>query len=321
MELIIEEISRGKKIIGSHKFATHSVSIGRGYHNDIILADPHVCAEHLSLKCDNDVWYIEDLESLNGTTTDNKRPITESHAITSGDIINIGKTQLRFYLANHPVDKSVKFSELENLVESCGRWTIIASMIAIFALINFALSYINNPSKDILYSQLFIGVITVTLGYALWPLLFSLMGFLNKHEPRVGSQIGVSFAIINVFWLIDFLENFFAFNLSSQWAWQWIFVILSLILTFSLFWFNLYIAFAQTNKRRINIAAGITMLIYGGIFLSDLSDKPEFNPYPVYESTILTPMFSITPAKNTEGFIEQSNQLFKDADEQVDKKN
>lgn len=319
MELIIEEISRGQKIIGSHKFATSQINIGRGYNNDIILADPYVCAEHLALKCEDNIWYVQDLESLNGSILGNKEPIGDWHALKSGDIMKIGKTQLRFYLPNHPVIESVQFSELESSVEYFGRWPMILSMIAIFCLINFSLLYINNASKEVIYSQLFIGVVTATLGYALWPLLCSLMGFLNKHEPRVGSQIGVSFALINLFWVIDFLENFFAFNLSSQWAWQWIFVVLSLMLTFSLFWFNFYIAFAQTKKRRIKIAAGLTLLIYGGLLLSDLSDKPEFNPYPIYDSTILTPMFSISPATATQDFIEQSNKLFNDADKQVEK--
>ncbi|OUS23175.1 hypothetical protein A9Q98_16070 [Thalassotalea sp. 42_200_T64] len=320
MELIIEEISHGKKLIGRHKFATSSVNIGRGFHNDIILSDPHVCAEHLSLQCEGGTWFVEDLESLNGSIFANKQSITRRHAIESGDIIQLGKSQLRFYFANHPVIKSVAFSELESLVERFGRWPMIITMIALFSVINFALLYLNNPNKEIVYSQIFIGVISVTVGYALWPLLCSLMAFLNKHEPRVGSQLGVSFVIINLFWFTDFFKALFSFNLSSQWSWGWLIALISIALTFSLFWFNLYIAFAQSAKRRFKIAAGITVLVYGGLFLNDLSDKPEFNPYPVYDATILTPVFSVAPASTTEAFIKQSDELFIDAEKQVDEK-
>ncbi|KGK01095.1 FHA domain-containing protein [Thalassotalea sp. ND16A] len=320
MELIIEEISRGKKLIGRHKFATSSVNIGRGFNNDIILSDPHVCPEHLSLQCEDGIWFVDDLESLNGSILADKQSITRRHTIESGDIIQLGKSQLRFYFANHPVVESVAFSELENLVERFGRWSMIISMIALFSVINFALLYLNNPNKEIVYSQILIGLISVTIGYALWPLLCSLMAFLNKHEPRVGSQLGVSFVIINVFWLTDFVEAFFSFNISSQWAWGWLIAIISIALTFCLFWFNLYIAFAQSGKRRFKIAAGITALVYGGLFMNDLSDKPEFNPFPVYDATILTPVFSVAPASTTAAFIKQSDELFIAAEKQIDKK-
>lgn len=320
MELIIEEISRGKKLIGRHKFSTSTVNVGRAYNNDIILSDPHICPEHLSLKCEEGIWYIKDLESLNGSVFANKQPLTQWHALESGDIIRLGKTQLRFYLPNHPVSKSVEFSELENAVEYFGRWSMIIAMVALFGLINFALLYLNDPNKEIVYSQLFIGVISVTLGYALWPLLCSLMAFLNKHEPRVGSQLGVSFVIINLFWIIDFIDAFLGFNISSQWSWQWLLAVISIGLTFTLFWFNFYIAFEQSAKRRIRIAAGLTLLIYGGLYMSKLSDKPEFNPYPVYNSTVLTPIFSVAPASSSDEFIKQSDELFIAADKKIDKK-
>ncbi|WNC68270.1 FHA domain-containing protein [Thalassotalea nanhaiensis] len=320
MELIIEEISRGKKLIGRHKFATSTVNVGRAYNNDIILSDPHICPEHLALKCEDGIWYIKDLESLNGSVFANKQPLTQWQALVSGDIIRLGKTQLRFYLPNHPVSKSVEFSELENAVEYFGRWSMIIAMVALFGLINFAMLYLNDPNKEIVYSQLFIGVISVTIGYALWPLLCSLMAFLNKHEPRVGSQLGVSFVIINMFWILDFIDALLGFNISSQWSWHWLLAAASIGLTFSLFWFNFYIAFQQSPKRRFRIAAGLTIIIYGGLYMNELSDKPEFNPYPVYNSTVLTPIFSVAPASSSDEFIKQSDDLFIEADKNIDKK-
>ena len=319
MELIIEEISRGKKVIGRHKFASKHIAIGRGYSNDIILSDPHVCAQHLSINCEDGIWYIDDLESLNGTMQANKAPVKSKQVINSGDIVHVGKSQLRFYYSDHPVVESIKFSELESLVEKFGRWSSIIAMISIFALLNFAMLYLNNSSKEVTYSQLFIGVFSVTLSYALWPLLCSLIGFLNKYEPRVGSQIGVSFVVINIFWIVDFFETFITFNTSSQFSVSWLFTIIAIALTFILFWLNFYIAFQQSAKRRLRVSIGLTALIYGGLFISDLSDRPEFNPYPIYDSTIMTPVFSLTSASTTSEFIEQSSSLYEETDKLVTK--
>ena len=225
MELIIEEISRGKKLIGRHKFATDSITIGRGYQNDIILSDPHVCADHLAIKLENGIWYIRDLESLNGSRLTNKTPITSWQVLNSGDIIRIGKSQLRFFCSSHPVAESLHFSATEELVESIGRWPIVIAMLLLFSILNFTMYYLNQGTKEIQYSDLFISVVGITIAYALWPLLCSLIAFMNKQEPRISSQLGVSFVIINLFWLVDFVNAFLGFNLSSQWAWQWLIAI------------------------------------------------------------------------------------------------
>lgn len=317
MELIIEEISRGKKLIGRHKFATDSITIGRGYQNDIILSDPHVCADHLAIKLENGIWYIRDLESLNGSRLTNKTPITSWQVLNSGDIIRIGKSQLRFFCSSHPVAESLHFSATEELVESIGRWPIVIAMLLLFSILNFTMYYLNQGTKEIQYSDLFISVVGITIAYALWPLLCSLIAFMNKQEPRISSQLGVSFVIINLFWLVDFVNAFLGFNLSSQWAWQWLIAITAIVLTFAMLWFNFFIAFNQTNKRRVKIALGITVFIYGGLYLQDMSVQPEFNPYPVYDSTLMTPEFSISGASSSDEFIEQSKELFDVAKEKA----
>ncbi|WP_371187214.1 FHA domain-containing protein [Thalassotalea maritima] len=315
MELIIEEISRGKKIKNRHKFATDEVHIGRGFQNDIILSDPHVCSEHLNLRFEHGQWLMQDMQSVNGTQLDNKQPVVGWQPVQSGDIVHLGKTRLRLFFANHPVAKSVAFTKVERFVERLGSLSWVIAMVAIFALITFALNYLQIAVRDVNYGQLTETTIYTTLAYAMWPLLCSLMAFMNKNEARVGSQLGVSFFILNLFWLIDFADRFLAFNSSSLWQWGWLTNSLYIVTTFMLFWFNLYIAFSQSNKRRSKVAALLTLLIYGGLYLNDLTQQPEFNAYPSYDSTIMMPSLSIKPAADSAQFNNNTDQLF----EQVSK--
>lgn len=320
MELIIEEINRGKKLIGRHKFATHEVQIGRGYHNDMILSDPHVCANHISLKNVNDEWFIEDLGSINGTTIGKTNKISHTQKIQSGDVIQLGKTQLRFILPAHPVAASVKFSAVENVVEKLGRWSIIMVLLAVFSGLNILFMYLNMPTKEINYNSLFLWGFGLTLGYALWPLFCSLMAHLNKQETRISDQLGITFLIINMFWIIDFLEAFLGFNGSNTWSGQWFTLLLAVALTYTMFWFNFYIAFEQTAKRRVKFALGLTTFIYGSLFVYDLSNQPEFKAYPVYNSTIMSPTFAIASPISPDEFISNSDTLFEKVNKESNEK-
>ena len=63
---MIEEVSKGHKLLGRHKLNQEQINIGRGYHSDIILSDPHVCAEHIAIAFDGCNWRVVDLNSING---------------------------------------------------------------------------------------------------------------------------------------------------------------------------------------------------------------------------------------------------------------
>ena len=56
------ETGRPGALVGNNGsgIETSSVHIGRGYNNDIIINDPHVCAEHIAIHNDGDNWIIQD---------------------------------------------------------------------------------------------------------------------------------------------------------------------------------------------------------------------------------------------------------------------
>jgi pSer/pThr/pTyr-binding forkhead associated (FHA) protein len=67
-EIIIEEITRNHKLLHRHKLNQNNITIGRNYQNDIILTDPHICPQHLSLSYSQNDWRINDNNSINGTS-------------------------------------------------------------------------------------------------------------------------------------------------------------------------------------------------------------------------------------------------------------
>ena len=73
------------------------VTIGRAMTNDIILGDGRVSREHARLECSPAGCKIIDLGSSNGIRVNGLR--IERAVLNSGDVINLGNTQLRYEIS------------------------------------------------------------------------------------------------------------------------------------------------------------------------------------------------------------------------------
>ena len=120
MEIIIEEITRAHKLIARHKFLQNNINIGRGYDNDIIMADPHICAQHLNLSFNGEHWVLNDDDSINGSFYEDEYSKTKlainQHIVHSGQVFVIGKSLIRVIFPDHPVPESISFSPFENIL-------------------------------------------------------------------------------------------------------------------------------------------------------------------------------------------------------------
>lgn len=70
--------------------------IGRGPHCDLVIDSPRISREHVALTRRGILFYIEDLNSSNGTWFGEERVTTRE--LESGDVINLGNEKVTFYL-------------------------------------------------------------------------------------------------------------------------------------------------------------------------------------------------------------------------------
>tara|TARA_R110001583_G_scaffold43107_4_gene137056 strand:- start:2846 stop:3889 length:1044 start_codon:yes stop_codon:yes gene_type:complete len=311
-EIIIEEISRNHKLLHRHKLSQQQIHIGRDYHNDIILADPHICPSHLSIEQVNGQWQITDNQTVNGSFIENrdkKKHSADHHIINDGDVITLGKSQLRILFTDHPVEPTAAFSPFESLINVMRNPVALLLSITLFTLIAGGVFYLNTP-QEVNFSQLFVPTIGMALGFALWPAGVALVSHLSKHDARIMAQLGISFAFFNLMWFSDFLESIITFNSASGSIAPLFVMLVSIALAFSLFWLNGYIGFHMSAKRRIIVAASMTLLLFGGSYLVQYSKKPEFNPRPQYDATLMMPSFLIASSASADEFIDDSSKLF-----------
>lgn len=75
-----------------------SITIGRSNENDVIIKDPYISKKHLSIVKDEDEYYLEDLNSANGTYLNGDR-IMDAVKLNNGDRIQFGR--IEFLFVNH----------------------------------------------------------------------------------------------------------------------------------------------------------------------------------------------------------------------------
>ena len=75
------------------RFTRAEVVIGRATTSDLVLDNDTVSSQHSRLTYRQNQWWVEDLNSTNGTTL-NETPISNPAVLTSGDVIGCGEVEL-----------------------------------------------------------------------------------------------------------------------------------------------------------------------------------------------------------------------------------
>ena len=107
-----------------HYISRYTTCIGRSPTSDLRLPDRSISRQHALLFCLNDEFYIEDLNSLNGTIL-NGKPVNSRIRINAGDELRLGLSCLLFMLIperrskSRMADDAVQTVPLEDPL--CGR--------------------------------------------------------------------------------------------------------------------------------------------------------------------------------------------------------
>ncbi len=86
----------------SRSFSQPEVTLGRDPACDIRLEDATVSAHHAKLNYHHGQWWVEDLQSTNGTKL-NKEKLTIPTVLTTGDEIRCGKMRLKVNLGGKAI--------------------------------------------------------------------------------------------------------------------------------------------------------------------------------------------------------------------------
>ena len=107
------EVRNRNRLLTSHAFSQPEITLGRDPTCDIPLDEETISARHAKLTYHHNQWWIEDLNSTNGTSL-NKSKLNMASVLTNDDEIRCGKTRLIVSLGNDGIARGGNFLNSES---------------------------------------------------------------------------------------------------------------------------------------------------------------------------------------------------------------
>lgn len=318
MAIVVEILSKDGKVIQHFHVEKPNITIGRAYDNDVRIDDPYICPHHASFEeqPDSSLLVATDLNSLNGVKVDGD----SGHAKQLGydDIVTLGRSRIRIFKPCQQVAPTLVLSKLEENMEWLSLRRVCIAILAVFTAL-IATKYFANNIGEFNLSVFVKVLMAAALTAAIWPLFFALLSKLAKKEPRIISQLSMVWLFMISTELLDYIKVFVEFNTGATTAVYWLALLTKSVLFFSLLWFTLFIAFHQSKSIRNGIAITGTLLISLYTLMPHFFGKTDFNPNPSYSAKILAPSFRLGAANDTQSFVEDSQMIFDNLKQQMQK--
>ncbi len=310
MKLILEISGAGDDDIIIHRVVEKfPVTLGRGYHNDIILQDPHVGQQQMRIDFDGAGWQLTDLGSVNPTSVNGKSLWSSTVPLVSGDIIRTGHATLRVFAADHPVDAPVLLQKAHPVFLWMRR-PVNAWIFFVFAVAGVTgWTYMTIWSEQTGLTLAGAGAVTAVTIF-IWAALWSVAGRLIRHKSFFMAHLALMSVYLAagtvVAWAsaaVDFLTSASSASIATGYM-------LNAALLALLLYGSLSLATRMKNKKRIMAAALFAFGLTAGIFSIGMIAEEKFNPDPLYPYHLAPFLDKFAFTTTLEAFLDENEKLF-----------
>ena len=295
MAVIIEHTDPSGHVLSQQRFESNSIVIGRSFNADMILTDPYVDAEHCVLNCDpvtgqlrlkdrgtkNGLWWLDDKQ--------HKQRVISERAIESGQTLLLGKTYLRVYHHLHPVPAALSIARDDAITGLFGHAGFILILATLALGLDVLGQYLDHPMGSSWVErgrEAFYGLLGLIAVSSFWALL----GKGLVQHPRFRFHLGLSFCVMAIWVIWDFIEPWlmFNFNLSKD-SVGWLDRGLQALVLGGAFYLALSFSTRLSKRMRTVLASVIPLLVLGSGLSTLLEKKNRFRPVPAYSHVLVEP--------------------------------
>lgn len=310
-KLVLEITSHAGDGSVTHRMVeSFPATLGRGYHNDIILSDPHVSAQHVRIEYDGEGWNIRDLGSENGLLVNDKLYKDIPARLASGDTVRIGRTEIRAYDPLHPVPKERRLQKVNPVLVWLSRPVVVWLSFILALVIVTGWSYLeiwnNEPGPQLAAAA------GGTLAFILvWSALWAVAGRLIRHKSRFRSHVAlISITVLISVGVLSYIEAYADFLTNENWVAMLGTYILDLLLLVALLYGSLSLATDLARKRRAQAASYFSIGIMVGIFALTQVAQRHFVQEPTYPAHLEPYLASLAPTDSLDAFMKGNDDLF-----------
>lgn len=317
MALIIEELNRGQRVQARYRVEGERFTLGRGYDNDLVLEDIHADAQHAEIRRGEDgCYYLRDLDSVNGTRLlgnnhdkSVKRGEVSERLIESGDLVQMGKTQLRLCDSEAAVPEAVPMHSLESLFErlshpagAIGLLLAVALSTVLTSYLGFAREYEWTIAINLLAGS--------AMGLLVYAGVWAFIGRVVRHETQFFTHLSIAALAALVYSGWEWLSTLLDFNFSLSGLISMLDLALLAILLPILLWSALYLATNLSRAWRWGIALLLPWGFLGLGLAKDIGKVNDFRALPEISTELKHRDLMLREPVPMEKFIAGSPELF-----------
>jgi hypothetical protein len=309
MKLVLEILDDDGGIMAHRLLTAFPLTIGRAYHNDIILTDPHVGERHLTIDFDGQYWTLTDHGTVNPTLL-NTRPVRGSIArLASGDTLRAGATTLRIFDPAHPVGEPVKIQKANpvfiHLTRPFNVWVYFALAALAVSGWTYATVWSEDPGLVLAGAAAATGVIALV-----WAALWSVAGRLIRRRSFFLAHLAMISLYLFFGAIVTFLSAAIDFLFSDNWPALAVGYLMNGALLALLVYGSLSLSTLMKKRRRLAAALFFAGGITCGVLGVGLAQSGKFNSEPGHPSRILLYLDRIAPAGHIDDFMANSARIF-----------
>lgn len=285
-ELIIKHQRRLGRLSEFFKSSGTSLTLGRGYNNDLILSDHFIAPQQLRFDYQDGQWILKVLDNTNPVLLNDKPVAEDGVVIHSGDELVVGRTQLVLLMNDHPVERTRKLMRSNWLSNPWLRFTLPVLALVFSVLMGVFSEYLYSPVK-IQWGIIFAAGLLYALLMTLWAGGWALAGRVLHHKPNFFLQLFYTALILAGMTAGAFFKGYTEFTFSSR-TFGSIVEIGFLVFIFSLL-LKVNLTYAAEIKRRTLISASVVSILTAVIVSMNLLGAREFSTRPDYSKSVKAP--------------------------------
>lgn len=299
--LIVQVAARSARSQEITKSSGSPIKVGRGFGNDIVLADPYVAPQQLVFEPGETEWTLRVLDETNEVLLNDKLVGGAGTALNSGDRITIGRTDLEVFTEDHPLEPTRKLP-LSSWVGPGRVGPLLAlGALAGISIVDGILDYfqfsVDLEWEKYAYASLFLAVTILA-----WAGAWSIAGRVLRHQPHFWEQLLATMLVyvglMLIYPLVGYAE-FITGNVTTGQVANYLVALGGLIALLKL---NLF--FATNIRNTSSTAVIVSCLLVGLTFAALRFAEEDFEPDPVYSSIVKPPFAHITADRSIDEFLD-----------------
>lgn len=317
MELAVEVFEQGQHRSFVVRSSKETLTIGRGWNNDVIVRDPLVDAEHLEIYTDESGFIrIRDLQTENGTRL-RGRVLPVDAELPFSQAIRIGHSNIVIHQGNEVVAKAEPTPQFEPVIERMQQPAFAVGAFAVALLIAFLSGQfapdISIESDDRIGRAMFFG-----LGLIFWSALWGVIARLLRHEMAFWGHLTLASALSSFILLADVAIEWMSFNWLSLSLNAYGYSVLFAVALLGWMFIGLDMSTRLKPFRRASISLGITAMVVLVMFVFPVGGRVEPNPAtPPMVNLTQPPSRLLVSDVSVEDFLARSSSIFERLDDEV----